>query len=101
MHSILSKYAVEQKLDAAPTGNFYLDKAGMKSVASEVVGTHMGFKGKKKEKYLNEKFPALWAQADVNKDGFLQAQMGPVLLRRLLDSVELSNGLQLQVGEDM
>jgi hypothetical protein len=95
MNSILAKYALEQKLKGAPTGKFYLSKDGMRSISKEVIGTHMGYKGKKGEKYLNEKFPGMWSQADVNKDGFLQAQMGPPFLRTLLDSVELSNGLQL------
>lgn len=100
MHSIISKYALEQKIDGKPSGNFFLSKDGMRSISSEVVGTHFGFKGKKKEKYLESKFPALWAQADVNKDGFLAAMQGPPFLRSLLDSVELSNKLQLQLGEE-
>jgi hypothetical protein len=93
MNSLISKYSLEGKVDGAPSGKFYLDKAGMRAVSKEVVGTHFGFKGKKREKYLNEKFPTLWAQADVNKQGFLAVQRGPVFLRNLLDSVELSNGL--------
>lgn len=101
MNSLISKYSLEGKVNGAPSGKFYLDKSGMRAVSKEVVGTHFGFKGKKREKYLNEKFPTLWAQADVNKEGYLAVQRGPVFLRNLLDSVELSNGLQLQVGEDM
>lgn len=50
-----------------------MTKEGMRSVSDEVVGTHFGFKGKKKEKFLNERFPTLWAEQDVNKDGFLSA----------------------------
>jgi hypothetical protein len=100
MNSLISKYALEAKVDGAPSGKFYLNKDGMRAVSSEVVGTHFGFKGKKREKYLNEKFPTLWSQADVNKDGYLAVQKGPVFLRNLLDSVELSNGLQLQIAED-
>lgn len=72
----------------------------MRAVASEVVGTHMGFHGSKKEKFLNERFPAVWANADVNKQGYLDVRKGPVVLRNLLDSVELSNGLQLQIASE-
>ena len=100
MKSIISKYALEQKIGGAPSGHFYLSKDGMRSIAQEVVATHLGFKGKKGEKYLNEKFPTLWAQADVNKDGFLAAMQRPPFLRTLLDSVELSNKLQIQLGEN-
>ena len=101
MNSLIMKYALEGKTDGAPNGKFYLDKSGMRAVSSEVVGTHFGFKGKKREKFLNQKFPELWANADVNKQGFLVVEKGPPFLRSLLDSVELSNGLQLQIAGDM
>lgn len=100
MNSLISKYSLEGKKNGAPTGKFYLDKKAMRAVSKEVVGTHFGFKGKKREKYLNDKFPGLWAQADVNKQGYLAVERGPVFLRNLLDSVELSNGLQLQLSEE-
>lgn len=71
MHSLISKYSLESKVDGAPSGKFYLDEAGMRAVSKEVIGTHFGFHGQKREKYLNEKFPGLWANADVNKQGWL------------------------------
>lgn len=102
MRSLINKYSLEGRntTTGTPNGHFFLTKDAMRSVSKEVVGTHFGFKGKKRENYLNEKFPTLWAQADVNKEGFLDVERGPVFLRNLLDSVELSNGLQLQIGQE-
>ena len=66
MNSLISKYALEGKTDGAPNGKFYLDKSGAYSVASEVVGTHLGFTGEKRESFLAGKFDQLWNHYDVN-----------------------------------
>jgi len=49
MKSLISKYAIEGKTDGSPNGKFYLDKAVAAKVSDEVVGTHFGFSGAKKE----------------------------------------------------
>lgn len=61
MRSLIKTYSIEQRdANGLPSGNFYLDKEGLRKVASEVVGTHFQFTGDKKTEYLNEKFPKLW-----------------------------------------
>ena len=98
MKSIISKYALEQKIGGAPSGHFYLSKDGMRSIAQEVVATHLGFKGKKGEKYLNEKFPEAWDRFDVNKEGKFEASRGPMFCRYLVPDVIQGFGLQLNAA---
>lgn len=100
MNSLISRYSVEGNSDGVPNGNFYLDLPGASAVANEVVGTHFGFTGEKRTKYVQDRLPAIWANIDVNKDGKIPANKGPVLLRMLVGDSELANGLQLQVGEE-
>jgi len=71
MNSLISRYSLEGNEKGTPTGNFYLDKDGARAVASEVVSTHFGFTGQKKENYLNERFNDVWNNIDVNKDGII------------------------------
>lgn len=41
MRSLINTYAIEQRDESGnPSGNFYLDRAGVEKVANEVVGTH-------------------------------------------------------------
>lgn len=48
MWSLIMKYAVEGNLANEPNGHFYLTPKGMESVAREVIGTHFGWTGNKK-----------------------------------------------------
>lgn len=100
MNSLISKYALEGKTDGSPNGKFYLDKAGAYAVSSEVVGTHLGFTGEKKESFLAGKFDTLWNHYDVLGQGWLAVEKGAPFLRQILGENELSNGLQLQTAED-
>lgn len=100
MNSLISKYALEGKTDGSPNGKFYLDKSGAANVASEVVGTHLGFSGEKKESFLAGKFDKLWNHYDVLGQGWIAIEKGAPFLRQILGENELSNGLQLQVRQD-
>ena len=100
MKSLIKTYSVEGNTDGKPNGQFYLTKKGMDKVAKEVVGTHFGFKGKKRDDYLAKQLPKLWKAADVNKDGFIEVARAPMVLRTLLDNQEIGNGLQVALGED-
>ena len=95
MNSIIGAYAVEGNNEGTPTGNFYLTKAAGKNIAKEVVQTHLGFTGKKRDDYVKENFPDVWGKLDVNNDGFIADQMGTTLTRMMVGDVELNNGLQL------
>lgn len=100
MNSIISKYALEGKSDGVPNGKFFLDKKAAAAVADEVVDTHFGFKGEKKTQWLAERLDKAFNHVDALKDGFFPVSKGPVFLRNLVDSVEISNKLQLQIGEE-
>ena len=97
MNSLISKFALEGKTDGTPNGKFYLDKSGAASVASEVVGTHLGFTGEKKESFLAGKFDKLWNHYDVLGQGWIAIEKGTPFLRQILGENELANGLQLQM----
>lgn len=95
MNSLISKYSIEENDEGVPTGNFYLDLPAAYAVSHEVVQTHFGFHGAKRDQYVQDKLPAIWSNIDVNKDGKIPANKGPVLLRMLIGDSEVSNGLQL------
>merc|ERR1719353_2868290 len=53
MRSVIMKYAAEEKTeDGAPSGNFFLNEASTRALASEVLGTHKGLKGADLKEYL-------------------------------------------------
>ena len=70
MRSLIKRYALEGKTDGAPNGKFYLDYGSAYAVADEVVGSHFGFSGEKKAKYLEGKFDDLWTHYDVINQGW-------------------------------
>ena len=96
MNSIIGAYSVEGNNEGTPTGQFYLTKAAGNKIAQEVVQTHLGFTGAKRDAYVKENFPDIWSKLDVNNDGFITDQMGTTLTRMMVGDVELNNGLQLQ-----
>lgn len=100
MWSLIKQYAVEGNTNDEPNGHFYLTAKGMENVAREVISTHYGWSGNKREFFLRDNLPKLWAHHDVLNEGFIDVAKGPVILKSLVGDVELNNGLQLQVGED-
>jgi len=82
MRSLIEKYAVEGNTDrikgkGAPDGTFYLDKANLYAVSQEVIGTHMKLSGKKRDEFVDAKFPKLFEHFDVNQDGYLVVDQVP------------------------
>jgi len=100
MNSLISKYSLEGNTDGEPNGHFYLDRKAINAVSREVIGTHFGWTGEKRENYLKENVPKLWKYYDLLGEGFIDAAKGSPFLRSLLGEPEISNGLQLQVGEE-
>ena len=97
MNSIITKYAVETRNEEGkPSGKFFLDKAGARAIAEEVVETHLKKDKAGVEKYLTEKFPEAWNRFDVNGEGKIEAMRGPTFLRYIVGSVEAGFGLQAQ-----
>ena len=82
MRSVIMKYAAEEKTeDGAPSGNFFLNEASTRALASEVLGTHKGLKGGDLKEYLMTYFPRTWVHYDVNKTGFIGVEVAPQFMR--------------------
>ena len=52
MRSLIKNYAVEGKVKGKPNGQFYLTKNAVSDAAYEIVNTHLGYKGRKLDKYV-------------------------------------------------
>ena len=57
MRSLISKYAVEGKINGKPNGQFYLKKNAVSEVSYEIVNTHLGYKGKKLDDFVQSRLP--------------------------------------------
>ena len=53
MNSLISKYSLEGNDKGTPDGQFWLDKPAALAVSNEVVETHFGFTGSKKQEYID------------------------------------------------
>jgi hypothetical protein len=93
MWSLIEKFAVEGNTEGTPNGHFYLTPKGLEKVAREVITVHYGWNGNKREFFLRDNLPKLWAYHDILNEGFIDVQKGPVLLKSLLGDVELNNKL--------
>lgn len=71
MRSIIQNYAVEGNSDSDPNGHFYLKRDGAVNVAKEIVGSHFGWTGEKRDNFANQKLDELWGNYDVNGEGFI------------------------------
>lgn len=100
MWSLIMQFAVEGNTDGKANGHFYLTTKGMEKVAREVVQDHFHSDANKRESYLSDNLPRLWAYHDLLNEGFVDVNKAPVILRSLLGDTEINNGLQLQVGEE-
>jgi hypothetical protein len=52
MRSLIENYSLEGKTDGEPNGHFYLTKSGIEAASREVVGSHFGWTGKKRDDYV-------------------------------------------------
>lgn len=90
MYSMISKYATELATDnGVKTGKFVLKKDQAKAAATEVIGTHMGLKGKEADDYLASHFDATWEHFDSKPDGWLDAQRMSTFMRYLCNNQTL------------
>ena len=84
MHSTIMKYSIEEaSKDGKPTGKFVLKKSGARELATEVVGTHMGLKGKEAEDYLKTNFDETWNYYDTADHGKIEAERMSPFMRTL------------------
>ena len=86
MRSVIKNYALEGKdkdHEDKPTGKFYLDEVQAKALATEVLATHKGLKGKNLKTYLDTFWAKSWGHFDVNTNGIIDAAAAPGLMRFL------------------
>jgi len=95
MSSLIKTYSVEGVTNKKPNGHFFILREDMERVAREVVQTHYGFTGNKREFFLRDNLPKLWGHYDLLDEGFIEASKAAVLLHHLVKDVKLNNGLQL------
>lgn len=98
---MIEKYAVEGKTNGAPNGHFWMTKNALIECAKEVVQTHMGFKGAKRDNYVKQQFNKYFPYHDVLNEGYLDISRSTVLLRQMLEGVEIAEGLQVQLDADV
>jgi hypothetical protein len=77
MRSLISKYAVEGKINGKPNGQFYLRKNAVSDVSYEIVNTHLGYKGKKLDDFVQSRLPKLWKHFDILNKGYLLVEEAP------------------------
>jgi len=95
MKSLISKWAIEgANADGTKNGKFFMTKDLTADVAKEVVETHMHMSGADRDKYVADKLEALWPHHDVMKEGYVDVEKVPVILRSMVGEVELNLGLQ-------
>ena len=94
MNSIVSKWAIEGKTDGVKNGHFFMTMDKTAEVCREVVATHLHMTGPEGDAYVSERLAKLWPHYDVNKDGYVEVERIPPLLRQLVGEVEASFGLQ-------
>jgi len=99
MWSLISKYTIEGN-DDGPNGHFYLTLKGANSIGQEVVQTHFGFTGAKRDQFVAARVPQIFAHLDVLGEGYIDASKGTILCRMLVDEPETAIGLQVQMAED-
>lgn len=96
MNSLISEYSIEgrDKKTNTPNGHYYIDKHGMEMVSRAAMKQNLeGLKDKQLDKLVAERFPSLWSDADVNKDGFVEVERAPMFVRTMVGDVEAAEGL--------
>jgi len=91
MRSMIEQYALEGKnKDGSPNGQFWLDEAGARAAASEVLATHKGIKGAALATYLKTYWSKAWGHFDVNLVGKIEVIKAPQLMRFLASDQYMS-----------
>ena len=94
MWSLISKYALEGNTNDLPNGHFYMTKDATERACDEVIDTHYGFGGTKKNQLVQDAMQNLWPKYDVLGEGFIDVDRAAVLLRFAVGNVETGFDLQ-------
>ena len=104
MRSMIQNYALEGKVceedDAGkeikdsckPDGHFWMNEAGTKAAAAEVLSTHKSKETGDVKEYLATYFPRTWAHFDVNGAGVVDVIKMPQFMRFLASDQRMSLG---------
>jgi hypothetical protein len=101
MRSMIANYALEGKAcdddgkNCKPTGAFFVNEAGAKAAASEVLSTHKNIKGDALKSYLATYFSKAWGHFDVNRSGVIEVMKMPQFMRFI------SSDQRMQLGESL
>ena len=84
MRSMIEQYALEQKnKDGTPSGKFWMDEAGTRAAAREVLETNCKISGKARDDWMNTYFTKAWNHFDVNRGGKVEVIKMPQFMRFL------------------
>jgi hypothetical protein len=90
MRSMIEQYSLEQKnKDGTPSGKFWLDEAGARAAAAEVLETNCKVAGKSRTDWLTTYFPKAWAHFDVNRTGKVEVIKMPQFMRFLCSDQQM------------
>ena len=91
MNSMITNYAVELATpEGKPTGNFVLRYNNAKQAAYEVVGTHLGLKGKDAEDYISKYFDSTFKHFDTSGSGEIEAARMSGFFRYLCGNMQIT-----------
>ena len=91
MRSMIENYALEQKTKAgAPSGKFWMNEAGTRAAAAEVLANNVHMKAADIPKYLDTYFAKAWGHFDVNRVGKVEVVKMPMFMRFLASDQYLS-----------
>ena len=98
MNSMLTKWALERKTkEGAPSGQFYMNRAGVKSVAHEVLMNNLKMSREQADKHLESYFERSFLHYDVNRTDLVELGMMPMLMK-FLSGQGYVNNLHAQVN---
>ena len=90
MNSMIRNYAVElTSPDGKPTGNFVLRHENAKLAAYEIIGTHLGLKGKQADDYIKQYFDKTWKHFDTADDGNIEVARMSGFFRFLCGNMQI------------
>ena len=90
MRSMIKNYALEAKnKDGSPSGKFWVDEAGARAAAAEVLATNAKMASGKISGYLNTYFSKAWGHFDVNRTGKIEVIKMPQFMRFLASDQQM------------
>ena len=91
MRSMIKTYALEQKTkEGNPSGKFWMNEAGTRAAAAEVLANNVHMKAADIPKYLDTYFAKAWGHFDVNRTGMVEVIKMPLFMRFLASDQYLS-----------